>query len=103
MYLGNKFERIVMELIPHFGIFNYSRIGKWWHKDIEIDIVAINENTNEILFCECKWQNRKTDINVLKELMEKAKHVDWNNDLRKEYYMAASKSIFTEEVKIFAK
>ncbi len=103
MYLGNKFERIVMELIPHFGIFQYSRIGKWWHKDIEIDIVAINENTNEILFCECKWQNRKTDVNILEELMEKARHVNWNNDLRKEYYMAASKSGFTKEATIFAK
>ncbi|NOR60724.1 MAG: ArsR family transcriptional regulator, partial [Methanosarcinales archaeon] len=103
MYLGNKFERIVMELIPHFGIFKYSRIGKWWHKDIEIDIVAINENTNEILFCECKWQNRKTNVNILTELMDKARHVDWNNDQRKEYYMAASKSGFTEGATIFAK
>ncbi len=103
MYLGNKFERIVMELILHFDIFKYSRIGKWWYKDVEIDIVAINENTNEILFCECKWQNRKTNVNILTELMDKAKHVNWNNDLRKEYYMAASKSGFTEEAKIFAK
>ena len=35
--------------------------------------------------------------------MDKAKHVNWNNDLRKEYYMAASRSGFAEEVKIFAK
>ncbi len=35
--------------------------------------------------------------------MDKAKHVNWNNDLRKEYYMAASRSGFTEEAKIFAK
>ena len=35
--------------------------------------------------------------------MDKARHVNWNNDLRKEYYMAASKSGFTEKAKIFAK
>jgi len=35
--------------------------------------------------------------------MDKAKHVDWNNDLRKEYYMAASRSGFTGEATIFAK
>ncbi len=35
--------------------------------------------------------------------MDKAKHVNWNNDLRKEYYMAASKSGYTKEAKIFAK
>ena len=35
--------------------------------------------------------------------MEKARHVNWNNELRNEYYMAASKSGFAEEAKIFAK
>lgn len=35
--------------------------------------------------------------------MEKAKHVNWNNNLRKEYYMAAFRSGFTEEAKIVAK
>jgi hypothetical protein len=36
-------------------------------------------------------------------IIEKARHVDWNNDQRKEYYMAASRSGFTERATIFAK
>ncbi len=26
----------------------YEKTGKWWHKDEEIDIVALNEGKNEI-------------------------------------------------------
>ncbi len=101
-YFGIKFESAVMELIPHLDIFQYTRIGKWWYKDKEIDIVALNENTTEILFCECKWQNRKVDVGALKELLDKAKSVDWNGDKRKEHFMFISKSGFTDEAKKFA-
>ena len=33
---------------------NFTRIGKWWHKDKEIDVAALNEKTKEILFGEWK-------------------------------------------------
>lgn len=102
-YLGKKFERAVMELIPHLDIFRYTRIGKWWYKDEEIDIVALNENTKEILFCECKWQNKKIDTGVLVGLLDKVKSVEWNYNTRKEYFMVVSKSGFTEKAEKFAK
>lgn len=46
----------------------FEKIGKQWGKfrgepgknDYEIDLTAINSNTKEILFCECKWQKIKT-------------------------------------------
>ena len=102
-YLGTKFERAVIGLIPHLGIFQYTKIGKWWHKEQEIDIVAVNENTNEILFCECKWKNKKADAKVLEELLDKAKFVDWNTGKRKEYFMFVSKNGFTMEAEEFAR
>lgn len=101
-YAGGKFERFVMELFPHLEIFPHTRIGKWWHKDKEIDIVAFNEGTGDIIFCECKWQNRKTDITVLKELMDKSKFVDWNIGKRNEHFAVVSKTGFTKEAEKFA-
>lgn len=101
-YLGIKFERAMMELIIHLGVFQYTMIGKWWHKDKEIDIVALNENTNDILFCECKWQNRKTDIHIIEELLEKSKFVDWNNADRKEHFVVISRSGFTKDAEEYA-
>ena len=29
--------------------FTYDKIGNWWHKDVEIDLIAINEE-KEALF-----------------------------------------------------
>jgi AAA+ ATPase superfamily predicted ATPase len=101
-YLGGKFEQFVIELFPHLGLLAYTRIGKWWFKDKEIDIVAINEMTNDVLFCECKWQERKTDVSILEQLMNKAVHVEWNNDIRKNHYAVFSKSGFTVEAEKFA-
>jgi len=100
-YLGKKFERAIIELIPHLHM-RYTRIGRWWYKDKEIDVVALNENTNEILFCECKWLNKKIDVDVLSQLLDKARFVEWRNDKRKEYFMVVSKSGFTEKAKQFA-
>ena len=68
-YIGQRFELICRELIKEkiiFKDFNFTKIGKQWGKIpkkkgngvYEIDIVALNEQTKEILFCECKWQSK---------------------------------------------
>jgi len=105
-YSGHMFEFLVEEMIRNKHIldeFSFSKIGRWWHKDMEIDIVALNERTKEILFCECKWQNKKTDVSVLADLKEKAKYVIWNNESRKERFVVVSKSGFTKDAESFAK
>ncbi|GFO95990.1 hypothetical protein ig2599ANME_0174 [groundwater metagenome] len=106
-FMGRKFEKICLqalidmnrqELLP----FRFKTIGGWWHKDLEIDIIAINEETKEICFCECKWQSGQTGIDVLKELQNKAKFVEFFNTERKEYYMIISKSGFTKSALRYA-
>ena len=72
------------ELIKELRFFNYTKLGKWWHKDKEIDILAINESTKHLLACECKWQHRVNAAKVAKELVEKLSYVDWHNKKRKE-------------------
>jgi len=71
------------------------KIGRWWHKDIEIDIVGLNEEKNIIVFGECKWTNKKVDIDVLENLKRKSKEIKWKNDIRKEEFILFSKSGFT--------
>ncbi|ODS37194.1 MAG: hypothetical protein A7316_01995 [Candidatus Altiarchaeales archaeon WOR_SM1_86-2] len=81
------------DLLP----FKFSKIGSWWNRrGDEIDIVALNEETKEILFAECKWREKKVSLKTLNELKEKAKLVQWHNDERKEYYALFSKSGFKE-------
>ena len=37
--------------------FIFTHIGRWWDKDVEIDIIATNEDKSEILSAECKFHN----------------------------------------------
>ncbi len=106
-YMGKKFEKLARtETIRGLLPFPASKIGRWWgfyrdgdiRKELEIDIVALNEATKEILFSECKWKDNVNAGKILKELKEKAQYVQWNNGMRKEYYAIFAKS-FKEKIK----
>jgi AAA+ ATPase superfamily predicted ATPase len=77
----------------------FTKIGRWWHKDREIDIVALNDDTKEILFCECKWRSLSSNnaSEILEKLKEKSKFVEWNNSRRKEYFCIVAKKIEDKE------
>ena len=96
-YVGKHFEEIVMDLFDHINRdeilpFVFTRIGSWWHRGEEIDIVCLAENPYRILFCECKWQDGVDAPNVLAELRRKAPHVSWHNDRRSEYFCVVARS-----------
>lgn len=109
-YTGRKFETICIQFLQHINSTNqfpfiFKKIGKWWgnyrdenneRKTAEIDIVALNSSTNEVLFAECKWQSKPVDINVLTDLEKKSKLVQWNQNQRKEYFALFSKNGFTK-------
>jgi AAA+ ATPase superfamily predicted ATPase len=66
--VGREFEKISMQFLRELNTqnklpFAFSKIGRWWRKGSEIDIVAFNEDSKNILFGECKWQNRKENAN----------------------------------------
>lgn len=78
--------------------FVYNRAGRWWDNKNEIDIVALNSEENAILFGECKYRQKKMDVDVLRELIEKSQTVPWKKDERKEKYVLFSISGYTEEL-----
>jgi AAA+ ATPase superfamily predicted ATPase len=39
--------------------FKFTRVGRWWDKHNEIDIVGLNENTKEMISGECKYTGAK--------------------------------------------
>ena len=104
-YLGKKFEKLVREeILIRTGIINAQHIGSWWgyyrdkdthqRKAVEIDIVAINGNTKEILFGECKWKNNVDGKKLVQILKDKSTHVLWpdENKERIEYFVLFAKS-----------
>ena len=92
-YVGKKVEDVVRELLRN----EYEKVGRWWKKDVEIDIIALNEKKKDILFGEVKWRNRPVGWNVVEELMEKKELVEWNSENRKERFLIVSKSGFTKK------
>ena len=100
IYIGRQFETFCREFLLSRQIFKFDEIGKQWGKFkgekgknvYEIDIVALNKNTKEILFGECKWKDNINAEKVLQELKEKSKFVDWNKEKRKDSYAIFAKS-----------
>jgi len=98
-YFDKQFETISRnDFIPK--IFTKSKVGKWWHRDKEIDIVAINEKEKQIVFFECKWKTLgyQKCLKILEELQEKAEYVEWLDGKCKKQYGVIAKKIDDKSV-----
>ncbi len=98
-YIGKPFEEIAKEFLWETSKSNFSKMGRWWHKGEEIDIVALNEEGDDILFFECKWSklNEIDAFKILTDLKRKAALVQWHDSARKEHYGIIAKEIKGKE------
>lgn len=78
---------------------HFSKVGRYWDKNTEIDIVALNEEECVILFGECKYWSGCVDVDVFYKLQEKAGHVAWHKDKRKELYCIFSMGGFSPRLR----
>ncbi len=104
-YLGPAFENIMLEILKENRSLlpmKFKKIGSWWKGEDEIDLVAMNEKTDEILFGEIKYTARKTSVKVLNDLKKKAGKVKWGSEGCKEHYLLVSMSGFDEELRELA-
>jgi AAA+ ATPase superfamily predicted ATPase len=103
--VAQNYERISQEILHRYQdrIFVFHRVGRWWDKNEEIDIVALNEATNEILFGEVKWSEKQVGTNIYEDLKRKSQKVEWGRKNRKEYFCLFSKNGFTPAMKKAAK
>ncbi|MFP3316890.1 MAG: ATP-binding protein [Candidatus Nanopusillus sp.] len=95
-YLGYVFEDIAKQFLIKSKIFKFTKIGKWWYKDKEIDLVAYNENTKDIYLIECKYSDNVNPKEILENLKEKSEYL--NLDIKNKYYIIFAKS-FKEKIK----
>lgn len=101
-YLGRIFEEVVKQFLIKLNRENlltpsFTKIGRWWHKNEEIDLVALNEHKKNALFVEVKWKklSEKESRKILRDLMGKAQLVgleDWER-----YYGLVGKKINGKE------
>ena len=97
------YENVCKEKMVEYNLggklgFTFDKIGRWWNNNEEIDIVAIDSNGNDIIFGECKYTNKPMDVDVLFDLENKSKNVDWKNERRKERYILFSINGYTKRL-----
>jgi Predicted ATPase (AAA+ superfamily) len=99
-YIGSIFEEICIQYLRGLNKnlvlpFRFSKIGRWWDKKNEIDIVAF-DGKGSLLCGECKWKNSKVSIKELNALKDKATFI--KGEYLNKYFYLFSKSGFDEEL-----
>ncbi len=100
LLLAENYEKVAMETIKNYEakLFPISKIGRWWDRNEEMDIVALNEEENKVLFGEVKWSKKPIGIDIFKDLKRKSLNVELKNGKRSEYFCLFSKSGFTKDM-----
>ncbi len=99
-FMGVAFENITRELLLKLNLHNrapfyFHRIGRWWNRQSEIDLVALNSETRQTLFVECKWTSTPVGTDVLQTLKQRAQKFPNENA----FYLIVSKAGFTNTLK----
>jgi len=104
-YLGFTFEKVAREfLIELKGAgklpLKFTKIGRWWRKGEEIDLVALNDHEKKALFVEAKWKelSEREARGILKDLERKAELVGLD-DWERFYGLVAKKVEGKEELR----
>ncbi|MDR3293662.1 MAG: ATP-binding protein [Clostridiales bacterium] len=101
-YMGHIFEDVCKQYLwNHIETLPITpkEIGRWWgnnpltKSEEEIDLIVLGRDT--AVFCECKFQNEKTDIRVLESLEKKS---EMFHKYTEKLYYYFSKSGFTSAV-----
>jgi hypothetical protein len=128
-----KYDRVQAELEKHFKLFVSqvyedvarqkvqnddrfpSTVGRWWTRHEEIDIVALDERENRIVFGEAKWSDNQVNIDLYYSLKKKTEQVEWparsasqsdaggGKKNRNEEFVFFSKSGYTKEMAALAR
>ena len=57
--------------LANTGLLGINWLGGGWDRNIEIDIIGINDNSGSIVFGVCKFRSKLMDVDVLNVLLEK--------------------------------
>ena len=92
--MGFVFEDLVKEFLRELNLkqelpFGFARIGSYWNRtwSVEVDIVAVDDEKDRILFGECKLSSSKMDMGVINKLKSRANAIDWRREKREEYFV----------------
>jgi len=79
------------------------RIGGWWDRNSEIDVLAINRAEQAALFGECKWSVNPVGTAVLDNLKQKSQSLIKEYDLQNVRFALFARTGFTPALEEIAK
>jgi len=82
--------------------FNFTKLGRYWDSNTEVDIVALDPEGKHLILGECKYWQEPVGVNVLRDLEAKTDSVAWERNNRKVWYVLFSASGFTDELTALA-
>jgi hypothetical protein len=99
-YVGYAFEEAARQYIARQAAggllpFLPERIGSWWDRQAEIDVVVVSESERAILVGECKWSISPVGLDIWEELQAKTAGLLANHPFQTVHYALFAKSGFT--------
>lgn len=99
-YISHVFEGICQEYMRKENRrgnlpFRFTKLGRYWDKNTEIDIMALEQSRNKMLLGECKYRNTPVSMSDVKHLQ--AKSIEGMRG-KEVYYWFFSKSGYTKDV-----
>ncbi len=79
------------------------KIGAWWERDVEIDVLAISRTERQALVGECKWSIHPVGVNILDDLKQKSQQLLQSGEIIQLHYALFSRSGFTQALEIRAR
>lgn len=95
-FISPVFEDICRDYVGKS--MDYSKVGRWWYRENEVDIVAIDNKKKKMLIGECKWSDNPVKKKVYSGMLEKEENIRWHNKDRKVEYALFSRSGFHEDL-----
>lgn len=102
-FLGNTFEAVCMDVLRSLDMSGklplvLDRMGRYWDKNTEIDILGWESERQVLLAGECKWRNKSVGMNTLDNLVAKTQPLAQQENSKSVIYALFSKSGFTEQL-----
>ena len=103
MHTSQTFEEVCQQAVQTASFpVECSRVGRWWYKEAEVDVVGLGPQTNTLLLGECKWTTTPVGTSLLTDLEDIESDVRWNGGDRTVEYALFSRSGFTDELETLA-
>lgn len=103
-FAANAFEEAAREFVAaraRAGKWSFlpERIGSWWSRTAELDVLALNQAAKTALVGKCKWSINPVGTNVLEDLKRKAGRMAEESGIEHIQFALFSRKGFTDALK----